>query len=121
MSVDVNTDPRLGTYEEFWPFYLKEHSKSNTRHLHYLGSGLALTALCAAGVKKDARLLAAVPFAGYGPAWVAHFFVEKNTPATFKYPLWSFCSDFRMFYLWLSGKLDTELEKYDESAKAKEA
>lgn len=63
-SVEVKTDDRLGTYEEFWPFYLKEHSKSKTRHLHYLGSGLAITALCAASVKRDARLLAAVPLAG---------------------------------------------------------
>lgn len=65
MSVEVKTDSdRLGSYEEFWPFYLKEHSKSKTRHLHYLGSGLAITALCAASVKRDARLLAAVPLAG---------------------------------------------------------
>ena len=64
MSVEEKTDNRLGSYEEFWPFYLKEHSKSKTRHLHYLGSGLAITALCAASVKKDARLLAAVPLAG---------------------------------------------------------
>ncbi len=47
---------------------------------------------------------------------MGHFFVEKNKPASFKYPLWSLCSDFRMFYLWLSGKLDAELEKCSESA-----
>lgn len=55
---------RLQSYEEFWPLYLKEHSKSDTRQLHYLGSGLALMALCGAAVKKDARLLAAIPVAG---------------------------------------------------------
>lgn len=60
----VEKKKRLETYEEFWPYYLKEHSKDKTRHLHYLGSGLALTALCGAVVKRDARLLAAIPIAG---------------------------------------------------------
>ncbi len=60
----INGKDRLKTYDEFWPLYLKEHSKSDTRQLHYLGSGLALAALCGAAVKKDARLLAAIPLAG---------------------------------------------------------
>lgn len=48
---------------------------------------------------------------GYAAAWLAHFFIEHNRPATFKHPLWSFISDYKMVGLMLLGKMDKEVAR----------
>jgi hypothetical protein len=108
----------IRTYREFWPYYLEEHSKPQTRSLHFAGTALVFAALAAAIWTRDWWLLLLMPVAGYGFAWVAHFAVEKNRPATFTYPLWSLASDFRMFFVWLAGRLGSELRKHNIAARA---
>ena len=99
------------TFAEFWPFYLREHSKTSTRALHYVGTSLVVLIAIAAVVAGRWGWMIALPFAGYFFAWVAHFGVEKNRPATFTYPLWSLAADFRMWGLWLTGRLNSELDR----------
>lgn len=83
---------------EFYPFYLLEHQNAVSRTLHFIGTGLFLTALTLALVLPKYWLLALCPVLGYGFAWVGHFFFEKNRPATFTYPAMSLISDFIMFF-----------------------
>nr|WP_315384714.1 DUF962 domain-containing protein [uncultured Sphingomonas sp.] len=97
-------------YRDFWPHYLREHAKPATRRLHYIGTALTFAAL-AAGLALNAWWLIAIPLAGYGFAWGAHFGVERNRPATFTYPLWSLVSDYRMFFLWIGGRLGPHLKQ----------
>jgi hypothetical protein len=99
----------IATYAEFWPHYLRAHSKPATRALHYVGTALALAALFD-GLSGNLPALAAAVFYGYAFAWIGHFFVEKNRPATFTHPWWSLISDFRMFWLFLVGGLRSHLE-----------
>ena len=102
---------RAASFEEFWPFYLREHSKPQTRALHYIGTSLVVLLAGYALAAQAWWWLAALPVVGYFFAWIAHFGVEKNRPATFTYPLWSLLADFRMWWLWLTGRLGPELRK----------
>lgn len=102
---------RLTTYSEFWLFYLREHSKPGCRGMHYLGTTLALANLVASLVLLEPWLLLSAVVCGYGFAWIGHFVIQKNRPATFRYPLWSLISDFRMYFTWLGGGLATHLAR----------
>jgi hypothetical protein len=96
---------KYATFNEFWPFYLGEHSSQLNRWLHFIGTGLAILLFLNAFIYLKPQLLLAAPVAGYFFAWIGHFIVEKNRPATFTYPLWSLRGDFKMFALMLTGRL----------------
>jgi hypothetical protein len=102
---------RFSDFESFWPHYLGEHSDPTTRALHALGTGLALGCLGAYALTRKRALLFGALAGGYGPAWVSHFFVEHNRPATFSHPLWSLRADLRMFRLTLLGQIDAEIAR----------
>src|SRR5262245_46834898 len=85
------------SFSEFYPFYLSEHSNRACRRLHFVGSSLALACLAMVfGTGNFAWLLAGL-LCGYGFAWVGHFGFEKNRPASFKQPLYSFMGDWVMY------------------------
>jgi len=100
--------PRAMTYAQFWRRYLAAHGDPRTRGLHYLGTSLALIAIAAAAAGRDWRWLLAAPIAGYAFAWIGHLVFEHNRPETFGHPFWSLVSDFRMFSLFVSGRLADE-------------
>ena len=100
----------MKTFAEFWPFYVRAHSKKATRTLHAIGSILAL-AMVSLGLTLNPWCFLGAPLLGYGFAWYAHFFVEGNKPATFGHPFWSLAADYRMLWLVFSGGMRAELEK----------
>jgi hypothetical protein len=93
--------PRFETFEDFYPYYISEHSHPDNRRLHVIGTGLAilcLTQVVMWGVVGGFWSLIWAAIFGYGFAWAGHYFIEKNKPATFTYPAWSLMGDFRMFW-----------------------
>lgn len=104
-------DNRLTDYRAFFDFYLRQHAHPACRTLHYLGTTLGTALLLAGLLTGRWQLVVLAPVAGYGLAWLGHFRFERNRPATFHYPLWSFISDYHMLALALSGRLKPALAK----------
>ena len=102
----MDTSQRYASFAEFYPFYLGEHAHPVCRRLHVVGSTLVLAIIVAviARIVSPWALLA-LPLVGYGFAWIGHFYFEKNKPATFKYPLYSFAGDWVMYRDILIGRI----------------
>lgn len=101
----MNDQERYKSFSEFWPYYLSEHSRPGTRLLHLIGTTIAIGLLIYLIASGRWWLFPLALIPGYGFAWLAHFAIEKNKPATFKYPLWSFMGDYKMIAMMLTGKI----------------
>lgn len=95
----------FGSFAEFYPFYLSQHSDRNCRRLHFLGTTGVIVTLTAAALLLQPLLLVLAPVVGYGCAWIGHFGFEHNKPAAFGHPLWSLRGDFVMFWQILTGRV----------------
>lgn len=109
------SDERYQSFEEFFPFYLSEHSSRTNRVLHFIGTSLGVCTLVSAIALHRPAIAVVAPVIGYGFAWFGHFVVERNKPASFKYPWWSFLGDFRMYRLMLTGGVQPVLDAYRDS------
>ncbi len=101
----------IDSYREFWDFYVREHSKSATRGLHFIGTALGLLLLIWFIWRGTWYYFPLSFVIGYAFAWFAHFVVEKNRPATFKYPFWSFISDYKMMWYMITGRMGREVDR----------
>jgi hypothetical protein len=101
----------IRNYAEFWDFYVQEHSKPLTRVLHFIGTWIGLVLLVWFIWRGTWYYFPACFVVGYAFAWFAHFVVEKNRPATFKHPFWSFVSDYKMMWYMLTRRMDGEVKR----------
>jgi hypothetical protein len=101
----MTTAKKYGTFRDFYLFYLSEHSNRTCRRLHFVGTTIGLACLLSAAATRNAWWLLVGLVAGYLFAWIGHFFFEKNRPATFTYPLYSFMGDWVMWRDILAGRL----------------
>ena len=97
---------------EFWPYYVREHSRSGTRWLHFIGNTNLFFWLLLAVLYGSMFILAIAVISSYAIAWIGHFFIERNIPATFRFPLKAAICDMIMYYKMLRGEMNAEVEKY---------
>lgn len=98
-------------YNEFFTFYLGEHSDPRNRAMHAAGTVLGLCTLVVPFILGHPWYALLWPVVAYGFAWTGHFLIEGNKPATFGHPFWSFISDFRMLGLMAAGRMNERLRK----------
>ena len=115
------THERYQNLNEFWGYYVQEHSQPLTRQLHFIGNMNLFLWLLFALWRRDWRLIVWSVISSYGFAWIGHFFVEKNRPATFEYPLMSAVCDMRMYYEMWRGTMDAEIAKYAHPVNTQDA
>jgi len=96
---------RFAGFRQFYPYYLGEHANRTSRRLHFVGSCGVLVLVLVAAAMRDPRWLLAALACGYGFAWIGHYFFEKNRPATFRHPLYSFLGDWVMFRDIIVGRI----------------
>jgi len=99
------------TFEDFWPEYVRAHSRSVTRIFHFVGTIAGWVILGAAIASRRWWLILVALVVPYALAWIAHFFVEHNKPASFGHPLWSWWADQRMVVLMLAGRMGEEVKR----------
>ena len=95
---------RYKTFKEFYPYYLSEHDNKYTKLMLFIGTSIGIFFLIMFFLSFNFLYLLFAIISGYAFAWVGHFFVEKNKPATFKYPFYSFVGDHKMYFEILLGK-----------------
>jgi hypothetical protein len=92
-------------FNEFYPFYLSEHSHPVSRRLHFTGTTIAAALIVTALLTHYWWLMGLALIQGYAFAWVGHFFFEHNKPATFQYPAFSLMGDWRLWWDILTRKI----------------
>ena len=112
---------QFSSYNEFFTFYLHEHSDARNRAMHAAGTVLGLCTLIVPFAIGHPWYALLWPLVAYGFAWTGHFLMEGNKPATFGHPLWSFISDFRMLGLMVTGRLKARMQAVTPAKGARSA
>lgn len=103
---------RYQRFEDFWPYYVTEHANPLNRKLHFWGTNNLFFWLVLAILRRNPRIALFAVVSSYAYAWIGHFFIEKNKPATFDYPIFSALGELQMYFKTLEGTMDIEIARY---------
>lgn len=111
---------RYKKLKEFWPYYVREHSHPWTRRMHFIGTTNLIIWLCGAILRRNLAFVPIGIISSYMLAWIGHFFIEHNIPATFKYPILSALAELTMYGKMWRGQMDSDVAMYTKEAGSKE-
>lgn len=103
---------RFMTLAEFWPYYVSQHANPLNRKLHFWGTHNLLFWLALSVWRRDFKLAVFAVVSSYAFAWIGHFFIEQNRPATLDYPVLSALGELQMYLMTWQGTIDAEIAKY---------
>ena len=109
------------SFATFWPEYVRAHRRGGTRVVHFAGTLLGWAFLIAAVALRRWWWIPVALVISYALAWSSHFLIERNRPATFEHPLWSWLADQKMVALMLAGRMTAEVRRYAGSGPAEPA
>lgn len=100
----------VATFEEFWPHYVRLHTRRDTQVLHAVATLSCVGLLGAAIVLRNPWLAVAAPLCDYAIAQTSHRLFEANRTTPWKNQLWHTRAELRMLRLVLSGRMTKEVE-----------
>ncbi|HEX7665995.1 MAG TPA: DUF962 domain-containing protein [Polyangiaceae bacterium] len=99
------------TFEEFWPHYVRLHSRRETQIMHAAASLACLGVLTVAAKKRNPAIALLAPLVDFGIAQASHRLFEKNVTTPWKNQLWHTRAELRMLRLTLTGGMQAEVAR----------
>lgn len=95
----------VATFEEFWPHYVRLHSRRETQLAHAAGTTTAIVLGLTAIALRQPLLLLAAPLADFAISQLSHRLFERNATTPWAHPLWHARAELRMFRLVCTGRM----------------
>ncbi|HSO33074.1 MAG TPA: DUF962 domain-containing protein [Labilithrix sp.] len=112
----MSGDPyAAANFEEFWPHYVRLHTRPETHALHAVATLSCLALLGAAVLARQPLLAVAAPLVDYAIAQASHRLFEDNRTTPWRNQLWHTRAELRMLRLVLTGRMAGEVTRARES------
>jgi hypothetical protein len=99
----------VDTFEEFWPHYVRLHTRPETQTLHAVATLSCLALLGAAVVLRNPLVALMAPLVDYAIAQTSHRLFEANRTTPWKNQIWHTRAELRMLRFVLTRRMADEV------------
>ena len=108
---DVTDVYSVCSFEDFWPHYVRLHTRPETHVLHAVATLSCLSLLGAAAIFRQPALAVAAPLVDFAIAQASHRLFEANRTTPWKNQVWHTRAELRMLRLVLTGRMRAEVAR----------